>query len=99
MLVGPLRVHVRTRIESGRIRLALLPKKHTTSILLAEENVQVSVRGVNGLYHHNTYTSRSPTNTFFKLLAFASAVFVQLFKVLHPLLGGLKSSFLAFLCL
>jgi len=49
--------------------------------------------------HHNPYTSRSPTNTFFKLFAFAAAIFVQLLKVFHPLLGSLKSGFLAFLCL
>ena len=53
----------------------------------------------NGPSHHSPYISRSPTNAFLKLLAFAAAIFVQLLKVLHSLLGGLKSGFLAFLCL
>ena len=92
-------MHVRTRTESGYIRLAPLPKKHMMSILSAEEDVQVSVRNIDGLCHHIPYTSRGPANTFFKLLAFAAAVFMELLKVLHPLLGSLKSSFLAFLCL
>jgi hypothetical protein len=61
--------------------------------------VQVSMRNNNGLYRSSPYISGRPTNSFFKLFSFATAVFVQLLKVLHSLLGGLKSGFLAFLCL
>ena len=61
--------------------------------------MQVSVLNSTGVYEDTPYISRSSANTFFKFLAFATAVFVQLLKVLHSLLGSLKSGFLAFLCL